>query len=106
SLLGAFAFSDIRNRTLIPDDPARGIAQCTRVFQDYNLLSIASAHPEFRVANLTFRLHTPHELGTVGGVPIEHGNAWQCVEFLSATVAENGNESGIDRLQSPLARAL
>src|SRR6266702_1837170 len=32
SLLGAFAFSDVRNRTLIPDDPVSSIAHCTRIF--------------------------------------------------------------------------
>src|SRR5579862_9211755 len=76
SLLGAFAFSDVRNGTLIPDDPVTSIAHRACIFEDHDLLPIPSAHPKLCTADLAFRFHEPHELGPVGGVPIEHGNAW------------------------------
>jgi hypothetical protein len=106
SLFGTLAFRDVRNRTLIADGFVAGVAQGPGVFEYHDLLPVTPAHAELGIANFTFRLHCPHELRPISGVPVQHRNARQRVEFLSASEAEDGDECRVDRQQSPIPCAL
>ncbi len=82
-MLGAFAFGDVRNRTLVSHHPIRCVPHGSRVLEYDELLPVSTAHEKLSIPDLPFRLHTVHEFSTIRGVPVELHNAWQCVEFLS-----------------------
>ncbi len=82
-LLGALAFSDVRNRTLVPHNSIGSVLHSAGIFEDDELLPVPPAHEKLRIEDLPFRFHAAHEIGAVRGVPVQLDNVRQGVEFLS-----------------------
>src|SRR5581483_3973678 len=96
-LFSALALSDVSNRALVTGDAVACVPHGACILENHNLLPILGPHAELCVADLPFGLHTSHELRPVCRVPVKQGNAWQCIEFLSAAVAQDGHERWIHR---------
>src|SRR6185312_5582006 len=77
-----------------------------RILENDDLLPIAPAHQKLRVADLPLRFHSPNELGAICRVPVERCNAWQGVQFLSAAIAQDGDERRVHRPQPSVPAAL
>src|SRR6185503_16718390 len=72
----------------------------------HELLAAAMARDELEIADLAFRLHSPHELEALGRIPVQRLGTRQRVDLLGVRVAENVDEGRIDRNESTVATAL
>ena len=105
-LLGLLALGDVGDRALIADDVAGVVAHRVRALEHHDLLAVASAQAELRIADLALAVEAPHEIGAVGGKPVAHRRARQCIKLLGRRVAEHPHEGRIHRQQAPITRAL
>ncbi len=69
-------------------------------------MPVAPPHEELCIADLTFRLHAAREIGPVRGVPVQHHNARERVQFLGRLVAHYGDERRVHGLEAPVPAAL
>jgi hypothetical protein len=105
-LLGALALGDVGDGALVADDPPGGIAHRAAVLQHHHGRPVAPAQHELGVADLPLALDLLGEAGPVLAIPVERRHVAQRVELLGTVVAEDADEGGIDRLQTPLGPAL